>query len=475
MPLIPVPMGPQSEKGKAPQAGTATLVNCYVEKVQGGKSAYAIYTDPGSILFSTVSASAVFRGAVALGNLLYVVSGEYAYSVAGGGVATLLGVVIGSKPVIFSTNRKSPNNQITITAETKRYYIENNILTEITDPDLPSGVHSNAYLNGMTLYGINDGRLFWSDNNTTESIDSLNFVEAERSADKGVRVFVNGDEVWYFGAESLEIFRDTGVTGARLEPQEAIAQGKGGGCIAKNSVAILDSAVFWISDAKVVVRGNPYAPLIVSNFEVARDIERAFDAGLADEIVGFAWDKEGHQFYHLRCSLWCWVYDAATQLWHRKEDYLGVSWFGAFYVYTFSKHLILSATSGKIYEYTFEAQDEDGSPLITKIVSNVVPNFPKGFKCSALYVDVQSGTGRPTLAAHAQNPMMILRVSSDAGQTWSREYLQSLGEQGKWKKNIRYNRLGATRGSGMVFELRCPEPVTRAVFSAMADVAALGS
>jgi hypothetical protein len=441
-----------------------------VEKVQGGKSGYAIYTDPGAILLGTVSATDVFRGAIQFGNLIYAVCGEYAYSVAGTGVATLLGIVLGSKPVIFSINRKSPFNQITITADTKNYYIENSILTEITDADLPSGVHSNAYLNGMTLYGINDGRLFWSDNNATESIDALNFVEAERSADKGIRVFSNGDEVWYFGAESLEIFRDTGVTGARMEPQQSIAQGKGGGCIAKHSVAILDSAVFWVSDAKVVVRGNPYAPLIVSTFEVARDIERAFDAGLADEIVGFAWDKEGHQFYHLRCSLWCWVYDAATQLWHPKEDYLGESWFGAFYVYSFSKHLIFSATSGKIYEYTFEAQDEDGSPLITKIITNAASAFPDGFICDALHVDVQSGTGRATGTAAAQDPMLLLRVSRDGGETWGREYFQSLGRQGKWGKNIRYNKLGKTMSSGMVFELRCPEPVERAMLSAWADV-----
>jgi hypothetical protein len=467
-------MGPQSEKGKSPQAGTATLVNCYVEKTQGGKSDYALYTDPGSILFSTISASAAFRGAIRLGdNDLYAVCGENAYNIAGTGVATLLGVVLGSLPVIFSINRKTPYNQITITTETKNYYIENNILTEITDPDLPAGVHSNAYLNGMTLYGLRSGELYWSDNNATQSIDALNFVEAERSPDKGVRVFVNGDEVWYFQAESLEIFRDTGVTGARLEPQQSLAQGKGAGCIAKNSVAIVDSTVVWISDAKVVVMGNPYSPIIISNFEVARDIERAFDAGLSDEIVAMARETQGHQWYTIRCSLWCWSWDAATQLWHRQESYLSDTWYGGFYVYTYSRHLIFSAIAGKIYEYTFDAQDEDGEPLITKIITNCASNFPSGFVCDALHVDVQSGTGRASGAAYVQDPKMILRVSHDGGMTYGREYLQSLGAQGKWRKNIRYNRLGKTNGSGMVFEIRLPDPVERSVFSAFADVRGL--
>jgi len=47
--------------------------------------------------------------------------------------------------------------------------------------------------------------------------------------------------------------------------------------------------------------------------------------------------------------------------------------------------------------------------------------------------------------------------------------------QGKWKTNIRYNRLGYTRGAGLTFELRSPEPVERAVFQAFADVRGLAA
>ena len=59
--------------------------------------------------------------------------------------------------------------------------------------------------------------------------------------------------------------------------------------------------------------------------------------------------------------------------------------------------------------------------------------------------------------------------------TYGTEYQQSMGAQGKWKTNIRYNRLGYTRGAGLTFELRSPEPVERAVFQAFADVRGLAA
>jgi hypothetical protein len=468
MPRIPVPLGPTSDSAKSKQAGGSTLVNCYAEKTEGGKSQYSINTDPGLLDFSEMTDP--LRGIYVLDNNFYVLSGENLYTLSSTGVQTLRGTILGSAPVIWSTNRKAPNNQVTITADTTNYYVENNVVAEVTDADLPAGVHSNCYLNGMTVYGLNDGRLFYSDNNETSSIDALHFTEAERSADKGMRVFTNGDEIWYFGAASLEIFHDTGITDARLEPQQNLSQGEGAGTVAKNSVAIVDSSVFWVSDALLVVRGAPYFPQRVSNHAVERDIDAAIVAGFNNEIIAFPWTQEGHQFYHLRCPLWCWVYDTSTSTWHKKENHDGASWRNAFYAFAFNKHLVGDYTSGKVYEYTFDAMDEAGDPLTTKIVSSIVHDFPNGMICDALHVDLQAGVGRAGEADHIENPVLLLRTSRDGGMTYGTEYQQPMGKQGKWNTNIRFNRLGYTKGNGMTFEIRSPEPVERAVMQAFADV-----
>lgn len=469
MARIPVPLGPHSDKAKQRQGGGATLVNCYVESTEDGKTSYSINTDPGLVLFSTALSGGAGRGLVALGNSLYAVVGETLRKISSNGTPTTIGIVLGQKPVIFSINRKSPNAQITITADTKNYYVEADVITEITDPDLPAGVHSNAYLNGRTIYGINDGRAFVSATNSTASISALAFSEAERDNDNGTRVFAFGEEWWYFGERSLEIFRnDPTDIDFPFSPLQGAGRGKGAGCIAKSSPAIVAGLPTWVSDEKMVVRG--YDAERISTHEIERDIEATAKAGALDSITGYALELEGHQFYILRALTWCHVFDATTGLWHLKTDYLGTTWRGGFYVYAFNKHLILDATDGLIYEYTFDAADENGAPLIPKIITNPLNAFPDGYICDAFHLDVQSGVGRAAQAAHVQDPQVLLRVSRDGGMTYGNEYARSAGAQGKWKKQLRYNRLGATNGAGMVFEIRMPEPVDRAVLQAAADV-----
>ena len=469
MARIPVPLGPRSDKAKQRQGGGATLVNCYVETTEDGKTSYSINTDPGLLLFSTALSGGPGRGMVVLGNSLYAVVGETLKKISSNGTPTTIGTVLGQKPVIISVNRKSPNAQITITADTKDYYVENDVLAEVTDVDLPAGVHSNAYLNGRTIYGINDGRAFASASNQTESISALAFSEAERDSDNGTRVFAFGEEWWYFGERSLEIFRDDpSDADFPFSPLQGAGRGKGSGCIAKSSVAICAGLPCWVSDERRVVRG--YDAERISTHDVERDIEASATAGQLDNITGYALEIEGHQFYILRSLTWCHVWDALTGLWHRKTDYLGTTWRGGFYVYAFNKHLILDATDGLIYEYTFDAADDNGDPLIPMIVTSPLNAFPDGYICDAFHLDVQRGVGRAGQAAHIEDPQVLLRVSRDGGMTYGNEMSRSAGEQGKWKKQIRYNRLGATNGAGMVFEIRMPEPVDRAVFQAAADV-----
>lgn len=472
MPRIPVPIGPHSDKAKQRQGGGATLTNCYVEVTEDAKTGYCINTDPGLTLFSTVDAGEEGRGIIVFGNNLYAVVGEKAFKISSNGVATNLGDVIGQQPVIMSVNRKAPNPQITITTTTNRnYVIENDVLSLITDPDLPTGVHSNCYLNGRTLYGINDGLVYASADNETTSISSIAFAEAERDSDNGTRVFAFGEEFWYFGERSLEIFRDDPTDlDFPFSPLVGAGQGKGSGCIAKNSPAICDGSIIWVSDEKKVVRASGYIPQPISTHEIERDLELAAKQGVLDQITGYAIEMEGHKFYFLRSPYWCHVYDAVTGLWRRKTDYLGETWRGGSYVFAFNKHLILDATEGLIYEYTFDAADDNGDPLIPMIITSPLNAFPDGYICDAFHLDVQAGVGRAGGAEHVEDPQVLLTVSRDGGMTYGLEYRRSAGRQGKWSKQLRFNRLGGTNGAGMCFKIRMPEPVDRAVFQAAADV-----
>ncbi len=471
MARVPVPLGPNVDKAKTTQGGGATITNGYIEKTEGGKTGFSINTRPRLKLFADLGAGNGIRGSVLLNNALYIVAKEQLYKINSGGTASSLGNILGQKTVTMSLNRKAPYRQITITADTKNYIVENDVLSEIADLDLPSGVHSNCNSNGFTVYGINDGLAYASDENNSGSINALAFAEAERSSDGGIRVLEFGEDFWYFGEKTREVFRFVGGTSAfPFEPLLGAGLGEGGGCAARYSPVILGSVVAWVNDYFQVVMSGGGIPQKISTHAVDRDIERAVKLGLADEITGFAFDTEGHQFYVIRCSLWCHMFDLTTGFWFPLKSYLSDTFKCGHYIYAFNRDLVMDVVDGKIYELTFDREDDDGDPCILSIETSPLNAFPDGYICDAFYVDGQRGMGMANGAAHVQDPQALLTVSRDGGMTWGPEYARSAGQQGKYGVDIRFNRLGACNGSGMAFRLSFPEPVQRSVFQAVAKV-----
>lgn len=470
MPVSRIPLGPSSDLGKSPNAGTSLLINCYVEQIPGdaGKVAFAMYTDPGLIDFCAIGGSGSVRNLFALGNLLYVVSGEKLYRLNSVGSKTELGTIIGQAPVIFTSNRKQPDNQITIVADQNVYTLTGSVLTEGI-VDLPAGCHSATFLQGRTIYGLNDGRFYPSDVNDSTVIDPLRFAEAELDSDNGVRVFAIGDEFLYFGTRSLEIFRPTGDNDNPFAPLQGAGQGKGAGLSAKHSVATCDATVFYVNDIGQVVRLAGYTPQRISNHSVERDIQAAIDNGTIDETTAFSWAREGHWFYHLNLPARTWVYDAATREWHKKESYLETRSRIRYCAEAFNKVLVGDADGSNVFEMTASAHDEAGEYLITSIQSPVMTAFPQGGITHSFWVDCEMGVGTGT-DPHSADPQLMMQYSTDGGHEWSAPRMQPLGATGHYRGRIRYNRLGRFGTQGIAFRVSCSAPVSRAVLQASADI-----
>lgn len=470
MPGTRIPLGPSSEPGKSSNAGTSLLINCYVEAIQGngGKTDYAIYSDPGLVLFSAIGGIGNIRGIFALGNLLYVVSGEKLYRVNSVGTATELGTVLGQSPVIFTSNRKQPENQITIVADQNVYTLTGSTLTEgITN--LPAGCHSATFLQGRTIYGLNDGRYFPSDVNDSITIDPLRFAEAELDSDNGARVFANGDEFLYFGTRSLEIFRPTGDSDNPFAPLQGAGQGKGAGTISKTSVVVCDNTIFYANDIGQVVRLSGYQPQRISNHAVERDIQTAIDGGTTDLITAFAWSREGHWFYHLNLDEASWVYDAATKLWHKKESYLEDRSRIRYCAEAFNKIIVGDADGSSIFQMTPSAKDEAGEHLVTTVQSPMLHDYPNGGIINSFWVDCEMGVGTGT-DPHSADPQLMAQITRDGGKTWTAPRMRPLGATGQYRGRIRYNKLGRFGTQGVAFRVSCSAPVNRAIFQAYADI-----
>lgn len=467
MPTIKIPLGPGSDPARAKVMGEPMQVNAFAEASDQGKAPFALFTDPGLTEYVSFGSELHTRGLFSLAGKLYVVADEHLYSVNTAGTTTLIGTILGTASVIVAINKKTTHPQACIIADSNRYILENDVLSEMADADLPAGVHSVAYLDGYGIFGLYDGTFYISSLNSFDSIDALDFAEAEGDPDGGVRVFVSGRDFYYFGEKSTEVWQNTGNTDFPFERLP------GGffpvGCKSKYTPCNFDNSVVWVDDAGRVVRAESYTAKRISNHGVERDIQRTIDEGRAGEMEAFVYREGGHEFYFLNGPDWTWVYDAASKLWHPKKSHgLDRSKIRQ-YIRSGDRHIVGDDTAGKLHIMSMDAYDEAGGHLVTELQSPVIAEPGAGLIWDSLLIDVQMGVGRGT-DVHSATPLMSLRWSDDGCQTWKGPRERSLGGLGQYGGRIQFNDLGASNLQGRAWKFSVSAPVERCVVSAHAVV-----
>lgn len=464
MPTIQIPFGPGSDPSRSLAAGQAVLVNCFAEASEQGKARFAIYSDPGLETLVTIAASGTLRGIFAVDTSLYAVVNESLYAVALNGTATLIGTVLGDNPVIVAVNKKALTPQAAIVADSNVYTLENNTLVAFADADLPSQVHSCAFLDGYTILGTRNGRFYITGVND-HSIDALDYSTAEGAPDDGVRVFTSGRDLYYFGELSTETYTNTGNTDFPFERNGFMPVG----CKSKYTPCNFDNSVLWVDHNCRVVRAEAGSARRISNHGVEKDIQATVDAGRSSEMEAFAFTEGGHEFYQLSGPDWTWVYDAATRLWRQKQS-AGLDRSRIrHYIRDHDRHIVGDYSSGKLFLMKMSAYDEAGDPLVMSIRSQIVSEPGVGLLWDSVAFDMAMGVGRGT-SAHSAAPKLSLRWSDDGCRTWSKPRERSLGAIGEYRGRVQFNDLGASGTEGRAFEMSISAPVERCFIRADAVV-----
>ena len=79
-------------------------------------------------------------------------------------------------------------------------------------------------------------------------------------------------------------------------------------------------------------------------------------------------------------------------------------------------------------------------------------------------IDVIGKAGQLNVRDVLYNPKAMLRWSNDGGSTWSKEYWQDIGQQGKYQHRAIWRRLGWSRDR--IFEVVVSDPVKAVIVSA---------
>lgn len=463
--MTDTPIAFQSNPGKYNFLGTTQLVNAYAEQLgQDGKAPIGVLPCEGLLEF-TENGSAPGRGMIFLPDLgtngvLYCIHNSSAYKVTydpdtDTATSVRIGTVPGIDPVQLSRNQNA-SPEVVVQAEAGTQVIASDSLSYVLDADLPDHVTAD-YVNGYTIYGVEDRRFFLSTVNSSKLIDPLDFATFEQKAGKLIRVQNSSGELIGFCDSYMEFWRDVGDTDFTFQP---IARPANRGLKAKNGVIECNDTLMWPGDDDNIhqLGGGGYDPVVISTHEVARLIQ---NDTAAEDIIGLAFDREGHKFGYWTGTDWTRGYDARYKVWHSRKSYRQDQWRCRHATKAWGKTLLQDSQSGLIFDLDKDTFDEDGDPLVWQVTSPVLHAFPNGGILDAAHFDLATGYG--TLTGQGSDPKVMLETSVDGGNTFSSYRELELGTTGNYAARVTARRLGKFGPKGIVLRLSISDPVVRSL------------
>ena len=447
------------------------VVNAYVEAAEGGAITQARISRTGGLkAFSTLGTSLGVRGMQTMAGILYAVAGDKLYKVARDGTATALTgkSILGNTPVSMAANR----NQLVFCTDTGDGYIyepDGNAKVERildNDPDWLPATRVVNFDDRAVYMRKTSEEYFISALANFDALDALEFASAEKHPDLLVSMIADHGELWLFGEETTEVWFNSGAADfpfARID---------GGvierGCGARMGVAKEDNTVFWLGEDRTIYRANGYEPQRISTHAIEADLQ---DMAVVSDCIAWAWSENGHKFiaFVFPSGNKAYVFDAATGRWHERKTGIGsdaVLWRAGCQMEAYGKVMIGDRTTGAIYEVDRNTYTEAGQPMEYAVTT--LPLYQGEERLFFAGLDANFDGGQGLLTGQGSDPQVMLTVSRDGGYTFGTELTRSLGERGKYKDRVRWNRLG--QGREMVFRLRVTDPVPVTLLDMRADV-----
>src|SRR6185369_11798095 len=300
-----------------------------------------------------------------------------------GGLSGVTAALLGDQETFVSMarNAKADTPQIALVSDGLPYYIQGGQLFPITDTDLPSP-NSVTFADQRVIFGIPDGRIFWSDIDEVSTIDALSFATAEGAPDGLVRVFTHRLDLWLYGKETTEIWRST------ADADSPFQRVSGGfipiGCIAPFSIAALATQMFWIGDDCVVYTTAGYSPQALYHPPVSRDIEATVDK---KKIAGCTYTIGGSGFYELSGPDFTWTLCVSTGKWFQRLSYNKTRSKAQFAIAFGNNTIVGDSAEPILYRMDQESFAEGDDPLVWTLRSPPLHAYPNRVSVDRFYAD----------------------------------------------------------------------------------------
>lgn len=470
MPVIEFPT--TTAPGVNPTETGGRLINCYAEKAPAGGRSDIIWRRVAGLIAAFSTTQTEFRGAIEVGDVMYVVSGDKAYSITSNYTVTeLTGSVGGSGLVQMARNMAAvPEILIVHSDGMSEIDISGSSVATFSDADLPA-VNGITWIDGYFIVTSEAGQLYQSGLNNT-AFSSVDRTTAEADPDGLYRPIALGSDLLAMGFSTIEFYANAAnPTGFAFNRGPVLPVGlKGPNAVAGFESGFSDNLIFVANDNTVRVL-NGYTPAKISTAELERLIEAVTDV---DTLEASVYQSAGHAYWVLSGvsdgERWTWVFDVSTGNWHERQSYGQDYWRGIGGVKAWEKWFTFDRDSGQVFQISTTAKREDESPLVWRLVSNQAHRFPGRVVVKRASFDFVVGVGIDAgISPIETDPVARIRWSDDGGYTWGNYLTRELGTQGQ-QIGIDIFRAGLTGRQGRIWDLTISDPVEVAFFGGAMDI-----
>lgn len=381
-----------------------------------------------------------------------ILSDETVFKLASNGASTAFtGTISGKQRVSIASGLDPDQNDVARIANDTRLYKVSG--TTVVAEDFPAvgdsdGVTSIAYIRGFWIavktdtqqaYYLVPGDTEWT---------ALSFASAEYQPDKLIAVQILGDQIWFLGAATAEVWALTGQASPAIQPYGGLNFDIG--CRARDAACVIGSALIWVADDCTVYLSTGGVPKPISDNGLAERIRKSDPRFL--RAWGYRLDQ--HVYYVLTLEDETWIYDGSTGFWNPANS-KGYNYWRAHIGSDVSSTALAAdalPNNPQIWRIAPEKLTDDGDE-IERLASAVVEHKGGRVRCNSVSLICELGN-----TDQATDPQVGMRYSDDQGKTYSDWLFRSLGRVGQYTRRPIWNRLGDIRSPGRIFQFASTDP-----------------
>jgi hypothetical protein len=304
-----------------------------------------------------------------------------------------LGTIPGIQRVSFSHNQVAGGVQIAIANGTGGYVYDtsNSTFQQITDDAFP-GARTFGYLDSYII-GVEPGGNYWFVSALADatSYSTLDRYQAESEPDRIMTALVSHSDVVILGARTTEFWFDAGTQTDTFQRRDGT--GFEIGCSSSFAAVNLDNTVYWRGNDGSAYRLAGYTPERISTGPV----EQAWARCDPSQCYAMTYVDRGHKIvYFTHPDGETFGFDAATQLWHRRQSYRMNRWRPSCLFNYSGKWYAGDFTNGSIALLDWGWNTENGQPLIAERSTTVIQDDRNRFRLNAVEVLFDSQKSKPS-------------------------------------------------------------------------------